>query len=78
MNEEQIKASLMSSNPEFQKLIKEHRKYEGRLEELQALPHMSEEDLLEQNTLKKKKLRIKDRINGTILQFRTKLTHQTA
>ena len=74
MSEEQIKASLMSSNPEFHRLVKEHREYEGRLYELQAHHHLTARDLIEESALKKKKLHVKDRINAMILRFRSELT----
>jgi uncharacterized protein YdcH (DUF465 family) len=36
---------------------------------------MTEQDLLEETTLKKKKLQVKDRMNSMIHRFRAELTH---
>jgi uncharacterized protein YdcH (DUF465 family) len=76
MKEEEIKEHLMSANPEFRRLVDEHRQYEGKLEELKSRHHMSEHDRLEEVTLKKKKLHIKDQMNSMIRKFRDELSHQ--
>jgi uncharacterized protein YdcH (DUF465 family) len=76
MKEEEIKEHLMSANPEFRRLVEEHRQYEGKLEEMKNRPHMTEHDHLEEVTLKKKKLHIKDRMNSIIQKFRDELSHQ--
>ena len=76
MNDDQIKAHLMSSSPEFHRLAEEHTNFERLLHDLQTHAHMTEQDLLEESNLKKKKLHIKDRMNSMIHRFRTDLTHQ--
>src|SRR6184192_2969949 len=57
-----VKEELMSSNPEFRELAREHGRYEQRLSELSALAYPSDEEQLEEVTLKKKKLAIKDQV----------------
>lgn len=76
LKEEEIKDQLMSSNPEFRRLVEEHRQHEGRLQALHKLHHMTEQDHLEEVHLKKKKLHLKDQMNSMILKFRTELSHQ--
>ena len=76
MNEEEIKEHLMSANPEFRRLVDEHKQHEGRLEELHNRHHMTEHDHLEEIQLKKKKLQLKDQMNAMISKFRNELTHQ--
>lgn len=76
MKEEEIKEHLMSSNPEFRRLVEEHRQYEGLLAELHDHHHMTEQDLLEEIELKKKKLHVKDRMNSLISRFRSELSPQ--
>jgi uncharacterized protein YdcH (DUF465 family) len=76
MKEEEIKDHLMSANPEFRRLVEEHRQYEGRLNELHNRHHMTEQDHLEEVNLKKKKLQIKDQMNSMIQKFRNELSHQ--
>ena len=76
MKEEEIKEHLISSNPEFRRLVEEHKQHEGRLEELHSRHHMTEHDHLEEIQLKKKKLQLKDQMNAMISKFRNELTHQ--
>lgn len=63
-----VKEKLMSSNSEFRELVREHGRYEQRLSELSALAYPSEEEQLEETTLKKKKLAIKDQIYSLMLE----------
>ena len=63
-----LKEELMSSNPEFRELAREHGRYEQRLSELSALSYPSDEEQLEEVTLKKKKLAIKDQMYSLMLQ----------
>lgn len=57
-----LKEQLMMTDPEFRELVREHGRYEQRLSELSALAFPSDEEQLEETTLKKKKLVIKDQI----------------
>ena len=63
-----LKEELMTSNPEFRELAREHGRYEARLSELSALTYPSEEEQLEEITLKKKKLALKDQMYSLMLQ----------
>jgi uncharacterized protein YdcH (DUF465 family) len=67
-NTDSLKEELMSSNPEFRDLAREHSRYEARLSELSALPYPNDEEQLEESTLKKKKLAIKDQMYTMLLQ----------
>jgi uncharacterized protein YdcH (DUF465 family) len=58
---------LMRENQTFRELVQKHQNYEKRLTELANLTYPNDEELLEESTLKKKKLAIKDEIY-TILQ----------
>jgi len=57
-----LKEQLMTTDPDFRELVREHGRYEQRLSELSALAYPSDEEQLEETTLKKKKLAIKDQI----------------
>ena len=70
MQEDEIKQHLMSSNPEFRRLVEEHHQFEGKLQELQTHHFLSEKDLVEEATLKKKKLHLKDEMNMLIKNYR--------
>jgi len=77
MKEDEIKERLISSNPDFRRLVEEHRLYEGKLEELNGRHHMTDQDHIEEVLLKKKKLHLKDQMNSMIQKFRSELSHQT-
>jgi uncharacterized protein YdcH (DUF465 family) len=64
-----LKEQLMTTDPEFRELAREHGRYEARLSELSALTYPSEEEQLEEVTLKKKKLAIKDQMHSIMLQY---------
>jgi uncharacterized protein YdcH (DUF465 family) len=76
MKEDEIKEHLMASNEGFRRLAEEHRLYEGKLLELYGRHHLSEQEHLEEITLKKRKLHLKDQMNSMILKFRDELSHQ--
>jgi len=63
-----LKEELMASNPEFREMAREHGRYEQRLSELSALTYPSDEEQLEEITLKKKKLALKDQMYSLMLQ----------
>jgi uncharacterized protein YdcH (DUF465 family) len=63
-----LKEALMASNPEFREMAREHGRYEQRLSELSALTYPSDEEQLEEVTLKKKKLALKDQMYSLMLQ----------
>jgi ribosomal-protein-alanine acetyltransferase len=71
-----LKDELMTSNSEFRELAREHGRYEERLSELSALAYPSDEEQLEEVTLKKKKLAIKDQMYSLMAQHqKTASTH---
>ena len=64
-----LKEELMNRDPEFRELAKEHTRYEQRLSELSALAYPSDEEQLEEITLKKKKLALKDQMYSRMVQY---------
>ena len=71
-NTDSLKEQLIMNDPEFRELAREHGRYEERLSELSALTYPSEEEQLEETTLKKKKLAIKDQMYSIMLQYQKK------
>lgn len=63
-----LKEQLIMTDPEFRELAREHGRYEERLSELSALTYPSDEEQLEEITLKKKKLALKDQMYSMMLQ----------
>ena len=58
--EAEIKAHLMHSSEEFQKLAKQHSEYDRLVAELEAKSHLTEQEEVEEHRLKKLKLHLKD------------------
>lgn len=57
-----VRDELMKTNPTFRELVQQHQNFEARLNELAHLTYPNEEEQLEEITLKKKKLMVKDAI----------------
>ena len=66
---ETVKAELSKMNPAFKELVERHHQFEGRLTELAKLTYPTDQELLEEATLKKKKLQIKDEMYSMIEQY---------
>jgi len=64
---EALKQQLMVNDAQFAELAHTHGEYEKRLSELAALHYPSAEEQMEEATLKKKKLFLKDQME-TILR----------
>ena len=57
-----VRDELLKTNSDFRDLVHKHDDYENRLSQLQHLSYPSDDEQLEEATLKKKKLLIKDEI----------------
>jgi len=64
--QEELKAHLMETNEEFRQLAAEHCDYDKKLEALEALPHLTDQEKLEEVRLKKLKLRLKDQMEAML------------
>lgn len=69
--QEELKAHLMATNEEFHRLASQHSDYAQQLDALEALPHLTYEQELEETRLKKLKLRIKDQMEAIMSQYRS-------
>ena len=65
-----LKDVLLASDPEFNDLASQHHRLEDRLHELTAKSYLSEPEQVEEVTLKKKKLLLKDRMELIMRQRR--------
>jgi uncharacterized protein YdcH (DUF465 family) len=57
-----VRDELLKSNQAFRELVQKHQTYEQRLDQLAHLTYPNDEEQLEEATLKKKKLNVKDEI----------------
>jgi uncharacterized protein YdcH (DUF465 family) len=65
-----LRALLLQTDDEFNQLAVKHHELEGRLHELTAKPYLSQPEQLEQVTLKKRKLQLKDRMEDILRRRR--------
>ena len=70
-NQDELKAHLMATNEEFRSLAEKHAEYHKQLEAIEAKSPLSLEDEVEEQRLKKQKLRFKDQMNQILAQYRT-------
>lgn len=68
--QEQMKAHLMQSDEEFRRLASQHAEFKKKVEALEALPHPSEDEQLEEARLKKLKLQLKDQMTQMMNRYR--------
>ena len=64
-----VRDELLKSNAAFRDLVHQHQNYEERLSELAHLSFPSDDEQLEETTLKKKKLQIKDEIYAMMHEY---------
>lgn len=64
-----VKLELSKQDPTFRELVERHQNFEKRLSELAELTYPNDEELLEEATLKKKKLVIKDEMYSMMEQY---------
>jgi len=69
MNEQtqhDFKDALLQTDEELDQLVAQHHQLEGRLHELTAKHYLSEPEHVEEVTLKKRKLQLKDRMEDIL------------
>lgn len=69
-----LKEFLLANDEKYRELASEHHKYEARLSELLSIPHLNEEEQIEETILKKKKLFLKDQMEAIASQYKTSST----
>ena len=72
-----VRDILLKENQEFRELVQIHENYEKRLNELASLTYPNDEELLEEATLKKKKLVVKDELYAMMNDYsrKSEITH---
>ena len=67
---EELKAHLIATNEEYRGLASRHSEFAHKLDELEAFPHLTDQEQLEEVRLKKLKLRLKDQMEAIVSQSR--------
>jgi len=70
-----LKAELLRTDEEFNNLAARHHELEDRLQELTAKHYLSEPEQVEEVTLKKRKLQLKDRMEDILRRHRQDHAH---
>jgi len=70
-----LRDDLLADNEEYRRLELQHHEYESRLSSLSQKAVLDEEEQVEEVTLKKKKLQVKDRMHEIVRQVRGAAAH---
>ena len=70
-----LKQDLLVNNEEYRRLHEQHHEYESRLSALTEKVVLSDEEQVEETTLKKKKLQVKDRMEAIARRAREGAAH---
>jgi len=73
MEDQKLKEILIEKNPEFRKLFLKHQQYETDLNRIQQKTKPTDAELIEEQTIKKQKLKVKDAMQQIIFDFKEKL-----
>ncbi len=68
--QEELKAHLIATSEEYRLLSSQHSDFAKKLDDLESLPHLTEDEQLEETRLKKLKLRLKDQMEAIVSQYR--------
>ena len=71
--QEELKAHLMDTHEEYRLLASQHLEFAHKLDELEALPHLTDQEQLEETRLKKLKLRLKDQMEAIVRGSRSQV-----
>jgi uncharacterized protein YdcH (DUF465 family) len=66
MTAQEVRSALLATDPQFQHLAQEHLRCDSQLDRILHEPYLSSEDLILEVTLKKMKLRLKDRMEQLV------------
>ncbi len=75
VNPESIKEYLFNHDQRFRERAKEHRRFEERLSQLASLSFPNDDELVEEKSLKKQKLYVKDQMEMILRQYRSQVGH---
>jgi uncharacterized protein YdcH (DUF465 family) len=75
MPQEPVSPTSSKTDEELSQLLAKHHQYESRLGELAEKAVLSDDEQLEESTLKKKKLQLKDRMQEIARRGRESAAH---
>jgi uncharacterized protein YdcH (DUF465 family) len=66
LSPDHLRAVLLESHDEFRQLVSEHHRLDERIHDLSEAHYLTDEQQIEETSLKKRKLALKDRIEGIL------------
>ena len=66
---EEVKHLLLETNDEYRQLASQHHELDERLVELESKHYLSDDEQVEEVTLKKRKLHLKDRMEAIVRHY---------
>ena len=66
----ELKAHLMATSEEFRQLAAKHAEYDRLLDAIEAKPHVTPEDEVDEHRIKKLKLHVKDQMNEVMARYK--------
>jgi uncharacterized protein YdcH (DUF465 family) len=70
-----LKTLLLETNDEFRRLASQHHELDERLVALESKHYLSNDEQLEEVTIKKRKLHLKDRMEAILRGYRSSHAH---
>lgn len=72
---DELRQSLLAQDPQFRQLAEQHSKCETELEQIHNELYLNSEDLIQEITLKKLKLRLKDEMELMVARHQRQLVN---
>jgi uncharacterized protein YdcH (DUF465 family) len=69
--QEDLKAHLLATDEQFRTLAEQHAQLKHKIEEIESKPYVTGADEIQEQHLKKLKLRVKDQMNGILARYKT-------
>lgn len=67
MSQTEVRDRLLREDSSYQRLVRKHEEYDRRLQSLRSRKYLSDDEKLEEVTLKKRKLLLKDEMEAMVL-----------
>jgi hypothetical protein len=68
--DDDLKAHLLATNEHFRALAEQHAHLKKQIEAIESRPHVTSDDEIEEQRLKKLKLHVKDQMNEMLAQYK--------
>ncbi len=73
IGEAELRQQLLARDEEFKRLAAEHQSYDEQLEQLSRRHHLTDAERIQEITLKKRKLMLKDQMYSRVQKYRQEL-----